>query len=260
MKMFVNERRNVIIEILNEKKRVTVKELSKHVGVSDATLRADLNQMEQEGLLVRTHGGAMLNEHDNVKDTSFSVRAKQNILEKSEIAKLAFEQIDEKQCILLDASSTALELARVINEHPIRLTVVTTGILTALELKDNPNITVIVIGGVLTNQSTSIEGMLGIDLLANVNIDIMFTSGNGFSIDSGLTDFNLYEVELKKRIVERSQKLIAIVDYSKIGINSSAAFASINKIGMVITDKPIDTNLLTDLEKHQVDVLFPKPE
>lgn len=255
MKMFATERRQVILDFLNEKKRVTVKELSSYVGVSEATLRTDLNKMELDGLLIRTHGGAMLKEEKS--DTSFSVRAQKNILEKSKIAGLAFQQIEEKQCILLDASSTALELARIINEHPIRLTVITTGILTALELKDNPNITVIMVGGVLTNRSTSIEGILGIDLLNRFNIDIMFTSGNGFSVESGLTDFNMYEVELKRYIVQRANKIISIVDSSKVGNNSSSAFASIEEIDMLITDKPLEDSILDKLQAHQIDVLFP---
>lgn len=255
MKMFATERRQVIMNLLNEKKRVTVRELSSYVGVSEATLRTDLNRMELDGLLMRTHGGAMLKEETS--DTSFSVRAQKNILEKSKIATLAFEQIEEKQCILLDASSTALELARIINEHPIRLTVVTTGILTALELKDNLDITVIVIGGVLTNRSTSIEGVLGIELLNKLHIDIMFTSGNGFSIENGLTDFNMYEVELKKHIVQRANKIISIVDSSKVGNNSSSAFASIEEIDMLITDKPIQEPILERLKTHKIEVLFP---
>lgn len=256
MKMFATERRQVIMNLLNEKKRVTVKELSSYVGVSEATLRTDLNRMELDGLLIRTHGGAMLKEETS--DTSFSVRAQKNILEKSKIAALAFKQVEEKQCILLDASSTALELARIINEHPIRLTVVTTGILTALELKDNPDITVIVIGGVLTNRSTSIEGILGIELLNKLHIDIMFTSGNGFSIENGLTDFNMYEVELKKHIVQRANRIISIVDSSKVGNNSSSAFASIEEIDMLITDKPIEEPILERLKAHDIEVLFPK--
>lgn len=256
MRMFATERKQVIMNLLNEKKRVTVKELSTYVGVSEATLRTDLNKMELDRMLIRTHGGAMLKEESN--ETSFSVRAQKNIIEKNKIAALAFEQIKEKQCILLDASSTALELARIINEHPIRLTIVTTGILTALELKDNLDITVIVIGGVLTNRSTSIEGILGIDLLNKFNIDIMFTSGNGFSIENGLTDFNMYEVELKKYIVQRANKIISIVDSSKVGKNSSSAFASIEEIDMLITDKSIEEPFLKSLVSYDIEVLFPK--
>lgn len=256
MKMFATERRHVIMDLIKEQNRVTVKELSSHVGVSEATLRTDLNKMEQEGLLIRTHGGAILKNENG--DTSFSVRAQRNIREKITIAKLAYNQIKENQCILLDASSTALELARILNKHPIRLTVVTTGILTALELKDSADITVIVIGGVLTNKSTSIEGILGHELLNKINIDIMFTSGYGFSIESGLTDFNIYEVELKKAIVQRSKKIYSIVDSSKLENNSSSAFASIEEIDMLITDKPVNASFLKKLNAHNIKVLSPK--
>ncbi|ASK63929.1 transcriptional regulator [Virgibacillus phasianinus] len=256
MKMFVNERRNKIMQLLYDKKRVTVKELSSHIGVSEATLRTDLNQMEADGFLTRTHGGAMLKEETN-NDTSFTTREKKNKEEKTIIAERAFELIEEKQCILLDASSTALELARYLKSQSMRLTVVTTGLLTALELKENPNLTVIMIGGVVTNRSSSIEGTLGLDILDHVNIEMMFTSGNGFSIDKGLTDFNLYEVELKKQLVKRSNKLIAMVDSSKIGTTSSAVFATPDEIELLVTNKPLDDTLSKQLKENHIRVLAP---
>ncbi|CDQ19374.1 DeoR/GlpR family DNA-binding transcription regulator [Halobacillus karajensis] len=256
MKMFVSERRNKIMQLLNKKKRVTVKELAAHIGVSEATLRTDLNKMEEEGLLTRTHGGAILNE-DPDNETSFSAREKKNKEEKTIISEIAFELIEEKQCILLDASSTALELARHLKNQPIRLTVVTSGILTALELKENPDITVILIGGVLTNRSSSIEGTLGLSILEHVNIDIMFTSGNGFSVENGLTDFNLYEVALKKELVKRSNKIVAIVDSSKIGKSSSAVFASPQDIDVLITDKPSGIELSTKLKENNIELITP---
>lgn len=163
------------------------------------------------------------------------------------IAMKAFEFIEEKQCILLDASSTALELARYLKDQPIRLTVITSSVLTALELAENPDITVIIIGGVVTTRSTSIEGTLGLDILDHVNIDTMFTSGDGFTIENGLTDFNFYEVALKKELVKRADKLIAIVDSSKIGVSSSAVFASPDDIDMLISDKPVSEKLSHEL-------------
>ena len=253
--MFATERQNIIIKLLNEKQRITVKELSKHINVSEATLRSDLNKMELEGLLIRTHGGAMLKPEST--DTSFSVRSQKNLKEKHIIAELAFKQIHNKHCILLDASSTALELAKILNKHSITLTVITTGLLTALELKDNPDITVILIGGVLTNKSTAIEGILGVDLIDKVNIDIMFTSGNGFSIERGLTDFNLYEVELKKYIVKRAQKIIAIIDSTKINNNSSSTFATIEEIDILITDQKVTADLEQQLITQKVHLITP---
>jgi len=117
MKMFVSERRIKIMKLLNEKRRVTVKELSISIGVSEATLRSDLNKMELDGLLTRTHGGAVLNNYSD-NETSFSARQKKNNKEKALIAKKAMEFIVEKQCILLDASSSALELARYLKKRP----------------------------------------------------------------------------------------------------------------------------------------------
>lgn len=256
MKMFASERRNKVMQLLYDKKRITVKELAIQIGVSEATLRTDLSKMENQGLLARTHGGAVLREEaDN--ETSFSVREKKNKKEKTKIAEKAFELIEQKQSILLDASSTALELARFIKNKPIRLTVVTSGLQTALELKDNPDITVILIGGVVTNKSTSIEGTLGINILDHVNIDIMFTSANGFSIESGLTDFNLYEVELKKEIVKRSKEVIAIIDSSKIGTTSSGIFAKLDEIDKLITDKPITEELSESLLDRNIEIIVP---
>ncbi|MCP3027821.1 DeoR/GlpR family DNA-binding transcription regulator [Halobacillus sp. A5] len=256
MKMFVSERRNKIMQLLDEKKRVTVKELAAHIGVSEATLRTDLNRMEEDGLLKRTHGGAILNEASD-NETSFSAREKKNREEKTIIAESAFELIEEKQCILLDASSTALELARYLKNQPIRLTVVTSGVLTALELKENPDITVILIGGVVTNRSSSIEGTLGLSILEHVHIDMMFTSGNGFSVESGLTDFNLYEVALKRELVKKSNKIIALVDSSKIDKASSAVFATPEEIDILITDNVTNVELSTKLKEKNIEFITP---
>lgn len=257
MKMFVTERREKIIDLLHKKKRVTVKELASEIGVSEATLRADLNKMEMGGLLVRTHGGAILNEDkDKDNDTSFNVRQKKNKQEKMKIANEALKIIEEKQCILLDASSTALELAQLIKESSLQLTVVTTGLQTAMELKENPDLTVILVGGVITNKSTSIEGTLGIDILDSVNIDIMFTSANGFTLEKGLEDFNLYEVQLKRAVVRRSSKVVALVDSSKVGKSSSAVFAKFEQINKLITDKPINDEIREQLLSNNIDLII----
>ncbi|THE13931.1 DeoR/GlpR transcriptional regulator [Bacillus timonensis] len=255
MKMFVSERRNKIMHFLQAKQRLTVKELASKIGVSEATLRSDLNQMEEEGLLTRTHGGAILNEFATPSETSFSARSKRNQKEKRIIAEKALEFILEKQCILLDASSTTMELAYLLKQKNIRLTVITTGVKTALELNENPHINVILIGGMLTKGSSSLEGTLGIDIVNQFNIDIMFTSANGFTADSGLTDFNLYEVQLKRELVRKSKMVIALIDHSKIGTVSSAVFANINQVNTIITDKEVEESISKELTSRNIDVI-----
>jgi len=255
MKMFASERQDRIVELLKEQRRITIKELAEEMNVSEATLRTDLNKMEKQDLLIRTHGGAVLN-YEEENETSFMVRSNKNTKEKIQIAEKAFELIKEKQSILLDASSTVLELARYIKSQPIRITVVTTGIHTALELNQNPDITVILLGGVATKGSSSIEGILGLDILNHINIDMMFTSANGFSSENGLTDFNIYEVQLKKEIVSRADKVIALIDSSKIEKKSSAVFAPIEEINTLITDEPFSFELKQKMKSQNIDLLI----
>ncbi|SFA41351.1 MULTISPECIES: DeoR/GlpR family DNA-binding transcription regulator [Parageobacillus] len=254
-KMFVTERRNKILEYLSIKKRATVKELSEKLSVSEATLRSDLNDMEKEGLLVRTHGGAVL--HDYIKpELNFSTREKQNHSEKVIIGQLAEKLIEGDQCILLDASSTVLELAKILKHKPMRLTVLTNGIYTALELRDNPEITVIMLGGIVRMGSSSIEGTLGANILNNINVDIMFTSAHGFTFENGLMDFNIYEVELKKAMVESSNRVVALLDHSKFGKNSIATFCDIEKIDTIITDRPPTEEFIKELKQKNIHLVY----
>lgn len=255
VKMFAPERRNLIMEKLNEHKRVIIKDLSKEIKVSEATLRTDLAMMEEEGLLVRTHGGAILPETQTEIETSFDIRQRKNKNEKSAIAKKASEMISNGMCVLLDASSTALELARILREMPLRLTVVTSGINTALELNEHPQITVILLGGIVKKGSLALEGSLGLDILQKINIDLMFTSANGFSFESGLTDFSVYEVELKKEMVKSSERVVVLLDHTKINRNSIASFASVNQIDTIITDSSINFDFAQKLEDLNIKVI-----
>ncbi|SHE12653.1 HTH-type transcriptional repressor glcR [Chlamydia abortus] len=254
-KMFAPERRQIILEKLNKHQRVTVKELSREINVSEATLRMDLTKMEEDGLLQRTHGGAISIQNTD-PETSFFTREKKNKSEKSAIAKKALELIADGQCIMLDASSTALELARILKEKSIRLTVVTSGINTALELHEHPDMTVILLGGIVKRGSYSLEGSLGIQILKQINIDLMFTSANGFSFEAGLTDFSVYEVELKKAMVHAAKKVVALLDHSKINKNSIASFASLDEIDILITDYAMPDSELKALKGQNIEVLI----
>ncbi|WP_078392889.1 DeoR/GlpR family DNA-binding transcription regulator [Shouchella patagoniensis] len=235
-KLFATERQTKIMEHLLSKNRLTVKELSEKMGVSGATLRLDLRKMEEEGLLLRTHGGAVLKETDQDNDTSFSNRVITNVVAKSAIAKKAYTIIKPNTSILLDASSTCLELAKLLKETSMKLTVVTSGIYTAFEMIENPRITTILIGGIVGKSGSTIEGTFGVSMLDHININYFFTSSNGFSFQNGLTDFNIYEVELKKEMVKKAEKIVALVDQSKMNHTSISSFASLEQIDTFISD------------------------
>lgn len=256
--LMADERRSLLIEYLTKHQRATVKELSLELQVSEATLRTDLNLLEEEGILRRIHGGAVLVAQQQVvpagSSFSFSAREKKNIGEKVAIGQKAMDFLQEGQCIMIDASTTALELARSLKRTQIKLTVITSGIYTALELKDNPYLHVILIGGVLRMGSGAIEGTLGAGILGEVRADLLFTSPAGFKPDSGLMDFNVYEVELKRRMVESADRVVALIDSTKFNVGSIASYAQSGKIHDVITDTGTPPEMIRQLEESGIRV------
>lgn len=257
--MFTEERQKKILTILDEKKSVSVKDLTEELSFSPATIRSDLNHLSSRGLLIRTHGGATAVEESR-KDLSieenFLNRKKKNHTQKVEIAEKALSFIQDSNCIILDASSTCYELAILLNETSMRLTVLTNGLKVATLLKDNPLITVILIGGVVKGNSNAIEGLLGVDMLYKLNIDYVFLSPHAFNLQNGLTDFNLYEVELKKKMVEKSQCTIALVDDSKLEHSSIASFASVSEINTFITNSSADSTIIGKYKNFGVPIVL----
>lgn len=253
--MLLIERRKKILEFLSNHGRATVKELSLFSGVTEVTLRNDLRTLEEEGLLKRFHGGAVISEQVDPEDF-FSVREQKNQIQKSTIAKKAAKLVSNGQCILLDGSSTIREFAKLLKTMPVRLTAITNGIYTALELRDNPLITVILLGGVIRVGSTALEGTLGTNILNQLKIDIMFTSASGFTLKDGLMDFNVYEVDLKKRMVEASAQLVTLMDASKFDTSSLASFAATDQMDILITDANAPPDTIDQLRDMNIQVII----
>ena len=255
--MFVTERRNRILELLYKDKKISIRKLQTNLDVSACTIRNDLRKLEEDGLIQRTHGGAMPTFIQ--QDLSSSFRKNKNAEEKSAICKEAAALVREGHCIFLDGSSTAFILAKHLKDKE-RITVITNGLYTALELKENPNINVILTGGVMCPKSASMEGLLGKDLITQINADIAFVSAKGFSLKEGLTDFNVYESELKKLMLSRVKKIVALVDYSKLDNISTASFVKPEQIDILITDANIPPQLLEKYQDADVKVLVAQQE
>ncbi|GCF94747.1 DeoR family transcriptional regulator [Enterococcus florum] len=236
--MYTNQRREKILSLLQEQESVSVNDLTDLLGVSKATIRSDLNYLGNNNMLIRTHGGATRTKEDDTLriDKNYDIRKQKNIDKKAEIAKKAFHFINDGECVILDASSTCYELAKLIHQSDLKITVLTNGLRTASLLKENLNLTVILIGGVVKGTSNAVEGTLGMEILKKVNIDTLFTSSYAISATEGLSDFNLYEVELKKKMVELASQTIALIDSSKFEKKSIATFATLNQLTWLITD------------------------
>ncbi|NOZ70321.1 MAG: DeoR/GlpR transcriptional regulator [Chloroflexi bacterium] len=255
--MLVSERHNQIEIILRQRKTVSVAELSELLHVSPVTIRNDLNHLAEEGRLLRTHGGATINSRAN-GEFSFVQRKRLRAAEKSRIGKLAASLITPVESVLLDSSTTALAIAEAIKHRPELgdLTIVTTGVYTALAVTGTPGITTILTGGILRDVTGSITGSLVTDVLAKINIHKAFLGAWGLTCEEGLTDTSLEEAEVKQHIIAHCPEVIVVLDSTKLGRVALASFASIEQISRVITDDGADPVLMQKLRERRVEVLI----
>lgn len=228
-------RRQSLLDLLRKQPGLRVPELAKSLDVSEGTVRNDLNALEDEKRLVRVHGGAILNDQDQFKNNSFLLRFQKNAAAKLAIAREAAVLVNDGDSILLDASSTAYYLAQALSDRR-RLRVMTNGFEVARELAQNSSNTVILIGGVVNNDSSSVTGLLSEQIIADMHIEKAFFSCSGFSFERGMTEVHFAEAQLKRKAIESSRQIIAMVDSTKFGKEDLTPFARIDQISHLMTD------------------------
>jgi DeoR/GlpR family transcriptional regulator of sugar metabolism len=241
------ERRQSLLDKLREQPGLRVPELAKVLDVSEGTVRNDLNALETEGRLRRVHGGAVLEDQDHFQNNSFMRRYKDNAAAKLAIVRQAALLVNDGDSILLDASSTAYYLARALSGRN-RLRVMTNGFEVARELARNASNTVILIGGVVNNDSSSVTGLLSEHIIADMHIEKAFFSCSGFSVDRGMTEVHLEEAQLKRKAIESSKQVFALVDSSKFGKEDLTPFARPMQITHLFTDSGITEDWITRLQ------------
>ena len=236
--MTTYQRRQSLLDKLRKQPGLRVSELAVALEVSEGTVRNDLNALEEKGRLRRVHGGAILIDKDQFQNDSFLRRYNQNIAAKLAIAREAALLVLDGDSIFLDASSTCYYLARALAERK-KLRVMTNGFEVARELAQNTSNTVILIGGVVNNDSSSVTGLLSEQIMAEMHNEKTFFSCSGFSDQRGMTEVHFEEAQLKRKAIESSQQVIALIDSSKFGKEDLTPFASPLKIAHLFTDSDI---------------------
>lgn len=227
------ERKRTILELLKTQESVEVGELTKLLNVSKVTIRTDLDNLEQKGLLVRTHGGAILAERQDL------VRLISNTLyecteQKQLIAKIASKLIQPGQNIIIDSGSTTVHLARYISHYS--LTVATNSILVVQELMGADSVELLIAGGTLRRQSMSAIGNYARDCFRQIHADILFLGASGFSLEQGVSCTNLIEADTKQAMIDSASKVCLMVDSTKFGKDSLARICEWGSIDVLITD------------------------
>lgn len=240
--LFLEERRRAIMDLLQRRERVTVKELSEAMQVSEVTIRQDLRALQEQGLLERTYGGAVSrNGTPNLKELSFNVRLTKKQAEKDMIAAFAVSLVHDGDSIALDSSTSAYALVPYLKQFD-NLTVVTNSLMVAHSFlsKDDQHIRVLLSGGRLRRDAISTVGMP--ESLPNVNLNLCFFGARGIAKRVGASEIDPDEVTIKQAMIARCVHPVLLIDGSKWGQVAPFTIIPAQELRHIITssDAPLD--------------------
>lgn len=250
--LFSEERRIRILELIRQRKKLTVNELCNVLQVSPATIRGDLRDLDRDGYLVRTHGGAIEKSRAGFEQIS-SQRRTENLAAKQAIAAEASRLVEDGDTILLDTGTTTLELAHRL--HSSRdVTVVTNDLEIARVVEEAAGIQVVFLGGTLRKGYHCTVGPAGVRMVQDLRVDKAFMATNSLSLEAGATTPDLHQAETKKAMIAVSRKFVLLCDSSKIGRESFARFADLERIDVLVTERIADEDRLR-FEERGIEVL-----
>ena len=232
--MLIEERRQHILAVAQNEGRVRVRDLSKALGISQITIRKDLDHLQGRGLLHRSHGGALPAQPGALFDPTLQEKEKSHHNEKVRIAAAAAELVQEGQCVMLDSGTTTTAVALALKKFS-QLTIITNGVNIAAELTGT-HFDVILTGGIVRKNSFSLVGPLAEDMLAEMHADILFLGVDGFDMEIGLTTPNLLESRVNRAMVGAASRVVAVCDSTKFDRRSLSRIVPATAIHHVITD------------------------
>ena len=252
--MDVSERRNLIAEQISSSGEVEFASLAESFGVSEMTIRRDLEVLETQGILRRVLGGAI-----SLKGTSaeppFESRASAAAQEKEHIAEAVVDLLSPGETVLLDSGSTVLSVARAIRKRNLELTIVTPSALAGLELSDVPGVTVYLVGGLLRPHELSLIGPDTIESLRRFNCDTYVMGVAGVDALGGISEYHYDEAHVKEAGMNSSLRVIVAADQSKLGRTAMVKIAELSEISDLVTDAPLKNPTVKAAMRQGVNVV-----
>jgi DeoR/GlpR family transcriptional regulator of sugar metabolism len=249
----VSERHQLILRQLELDGRVSVSELARRAGVSEMTIRRDLEALEQTGALSRVHGGAVPAQSRSY-EPPFALRVTQNVEAKKRIGKAAAALLHEGETAILDAGTTTLEVARALRGRR-NLRILALSLHIADLLADEPGLTVMVAGGITRPGERSLIGSLAERAFEDLSFDTLFLTVGGIDLRHGLSEYNLDDAAVKRAAFASSRRRIAVADASKLGKAAFARIAAIEDLDVLVTDSDASPSFLDAIRNDGVEVV-----
>ena len=244
--MKTGPRRQQILNLLEETGSLDVGDLADRFAVSVVTIRKDLDDLDRQGLLQRTFGGAVFS-HRSRFNRSFLERTSQHLREKRAIAAAALEYIKDGDTIILDAGTTTLALAQLLKQHVKSAFIITCSVPVALEVS-SAGYDILLLGGMIRNKSLALLGRETLWLLDRYRADKAFLGSSGFTIEKGHTTPNPDDAQIKEAIMRVSLEKYVLVDSSKFGDQCLTRFAHLRDVDLTITDSHLPKAKVKALE------------
>ncbi|MGE5558066.1 MAG: DeoR/GlpR family DNA-binding transcription regulator [Bacillota bacterium] len=254
--MLPEERRKKIIEILAQKGAATVNELSERLQVVPITIRRDLDCLEKQqgGLLIRTHGGAILS-GEPFLHKSLSSKESINHEAKQKIGHKAAELVNDGETLILDEGSTCIEVAKALISGGKVVTVVTNGIKVAMELAPCSNITTVLMGGLCGHQNYAAYGHDTVESFRKIRVHKYFMGIDALIAGYGISDGDPHQVQLKLAKAASSREVIGVADASKVGKVAVFRVGPLSLISCLIMDHPAPESIRRALEEEKIKLL-----
>lgn len=238
--MLKEERQQHLLNTLKREGKVVAVEISTQLNVSEDTIRRDLNELADAGLLRRVHGGAVAKAQT---EAAYLARSQQQVDAKFSIAEAAARLAQDGQVIWLDCGTTTTRLAQLL-PNELRATVITNSPPAMVALAEHPYLEVIGLGGTLNKGTMAIVGAAAVASAAQFRADICFLGVNGLHIEAGVTDFSYEEAQLKRMMIESSAAVIALASADKLGTVAPFVLAPINALTHLVTEHSASEDVL----------------
>jgi DeoR/GlpR family transcriptional regulator of sugar metabolism len=250
----IEERRNRILELLEKENRIKVAELSRAFCISEVTIRLDLTELENRGLLERIHGGAVVT-GKAYYNMSMNEREKTNRDEKQRIAQTAASLIRDGDTVIINSGTTSLYTVRQIKNKK-NITILTNSAVIAHEAGLGNDANVILLGGSYNSGYSFSYGEDANSQLMKYKADKLILSADGVSCESGITTYHYQEADIDRKMIERVNKTIVVADFSKIGRESFAFVSSIQSIDCLITNTDANENEINGIRAAGIEVFM----
>ena len=252
--MLAIERRREILARLTSDGKVIVTELAKEFGVTEETIRRDLEKLDKEGLASKTYGGAV-SKHASALDLPYNVRESVNVAEKQLVADKIASLIEDGERITVDSSSTALYVIKRIKDKK-NLTIITNSVKILIELADKQDWTVLSTGGILKRGAMSLTGSSAEKMINSYHVDTAICSCKGLDMALGITDSNESDSLIKQAMINAAERRILVADGEKFDKKSFVKVCDAKDVDVIVTDSEPSEKWLSFCRENDIDIVY----